>query len=1000
MKKMKRAVTTLSLFAIALLSSCGGEPVTTNPSTTATTNTGDTGTGTTSTDPIEESEFYVVFKGEEYEAGTNLKMTVGEGVAIFSAYMTDGSDGSFKVTTSDDTVIQVRNGGTVYPLKAGTATITVAEASNASEKMEFVVTVEDATVVPGGHSYATVSYDEKSRILGSLEKYAVDHYLTGITLFSNGSNVCYNTRYEPLPKSYISGYGWGTTREGSFKEDLKNPLGGHGDYYNIATTSLPAHANAINASGSDVSTVYGYIADAYYQTRLNETNDGYEWYPSLATDDRPISVDENGVAYEKTDAKYNYNKRWRIHLRDDVVYRTGSSKDNVKTYDQKKVALEDYLTPIKFALTAWNNQYRGAEMTSGVSGFEGAENYYGETKANKTGDTTALWDNTLWEKYMAKNIKVGTDDKGNFIEFNLLYPCTQFYAMYYLSSTLYSPLPEAFIKMWGPKGLGKFPNGATPVDTMLSVGPYYITDWQTQKVVNFKKNDSYFWKEDVFTHGDKVNKRKVYNIGGISYNQVSDATISKNNFLSGQTDSYSPNKDELANEFKSTNGEGTNGAMSWRKYETLGDSNFKINVNASTKQQWLQRFGPTGTIYQHAAGVESTATWSGVKPYMSDPHFLNFLSFSLDRKSICEARGMKPTQEYFADNYLINPEDGTTYNSTPAHKAVLANRYNDTFGYNVDAAKDELREVMDGTITDMVEAGLLETENSGAGAGSSANPYLIPITMEWMNTNDKTDYADVFTSIIRVFDEVIAEDYSGGYKLNIIETNGSSDYEEVYNKMRRGEFDLGFGAISGNSLNPLNFMEVLKSDNSSGFTLNWGPDTSKIDADDPIVYDGKKWSYDSLWAAGDSAALLTKTGDIANTVNVSTKGTGNNKYESYDATAGAEKVVYKLSFKQLIEAGAANIRIRLSNASAAGDTYSLEESGATSANDYVGTFEVGAAYNTAIVEGDDGSETTEDANTVTFTFTYTAVINGAETSFTTTLTLLTGRGIKNSEKKS
>jgi hypothetical protein len=49
------------------------------------------------------------------------------------------------------------------------------------------------------------------------------------------------------------------------------------------------------------------------------------------------------------------------------------------------------------------------------------------------------------------------------------------------------------------------------------------------------------------------------------------------------------------------------------------------------------------------------------------------------------------------------------------------------------------------------------------------------------------------------------------------------------------------------------------------------------------------------------------------------------------------------------------------------------------------------------VEGDDGSETTEDANTVTFTFTYTAVINGAETSFTTTLTLLTGRGIKNSK---
>ena len=49
-----------------------------------------------------------------------------------------------------------------------------------------------------------------------------------------------------------------------------------------------------------------------------------------------------------------------------------------------------------------------------------------------------------------------------------------------------------------------------------------------------------------------------------------------------------------------------------------------------------------------------------------------------------------------------------------------------------------------------------------------------------------------------------------------------------------------------------------------------------------------------------------------------------------------------------------------------------------------------------IIENDDGTTSEDDANTVTFTFTYTAVINGAETSFETTLSLFTGRGIKNS----
>ena len=62
-------------------------------------------------------------------------------------------------------------------------------------------------------------------------------------------------------------------------------------------------------------------------------------------------------------------------------------------------------------------------------------------------------------------------------------------------------------------------------------------------------------------------------------------------------------------------------------------------------------------------------------------------------------------------------------------------------------------------------------------------------------------------------------------------------------------------------LDPLGFMEVLKSDNTSGFTLNWGPDTSSME-EDKIIYDGKEWSFDGLWTAATKGAIVERDGGV------------------------------------------------------------------------------------------------------------------------------------------
>ncbi len=1024
MRKLAKTAVVIGIASIALLGSCRK---TDNSSAKPTPRP------TTSNNTV--GDFTVSFKGEEFASGesANITLTVNEGVAILVPTL-DGEDSTsvtdFNFVSDHPEIVDVNtNTGYLSPKSAGKAVITVTYAKKAGKELKINVDVvasstskglEDLTAVKT--KSGKIDYEEKSRILATLEKYAVDNYLTGITLFSNGSRVLYNDRYKPLPTSYVTGYGWGTMREGRLTADLPNALGGHPDYYTIGTTSLPSHANAMNASGSDVSTVYNLIANAYYETRLNSTNDGYEWYPKLAKDNRPIPIDEDGNAIASTDARFNRNKRWRIHVKtgNQYTYRTASTKTKdgtaISSFNNRPIALEDYITPLKLMLTNWNGQYRGSELTDGISGFKGAASYFTATSDNKTGDNTAIFDATAWDRYMGNssghlvdkngqvtskrgNIITGTDDNGDYIEFNLLQPCTQFFAMYYLSSSLYSPLPESFVRLWNPsKELGKSPDGYTEVDTMLSSGPYFIQNWDSvgKTGISFSKNDTYFYKQD--EDGDFASSpRKVYQLHGVQYNAVQQSAILKNDFLNGNIDSYGPNKDDLKGDMKNMTGTGT--GMTWTAYQTKGDSNFKLNVNASNIQQWKDRFGKTGSIYQHNSDKPTDNNYSSVKPYMSSIHFLNFLSYALDRETICAARGMTPTQEYFSDNYIIDPEKGTSYNATDAHKAVLSERFNSTYGFNKEAAKSELRIVFDEVLEKMRNNGELTTAQGGTGEpGTKTNPYLVPIDMFWMNVSDLTDYSDVFDSIKSVFDEVSqSRKYQGAYKLDIHTPTPSADYNQVYDRMRRGDFDIGFGAVSGNSLDPLNFLEVLKSDNSSGFTLNWGPDTDKVSPD--IVYGGKTWSFDSLWQAANTGVVLTEQGDISNVQNVSTKNAaGLYKYE--ERNSDASSVTYKVSFQQLISAGAHIQEISLIASDKTQNFVLNDESGEAvslhidASTNWTGLITVGKEFN-RVLNKKTGEES--DNNLVTLKVTYTAVDSeGTEHDFTTSLSLLTYHGVMGS----
>ena len=115
-----------------------------------------------------------------------------------------------------------------------------------------------------------------------------------------------------------------------------------------------------------------------------------------------------------------------------------------------------------------------------------------------------------------------------------------------------------------------------------------------------------------------------------------------------------------------------------------------------------------------------------------------------------------------------------------------------------------------------------------------------------------------------MLEEVFNDEAVCGGKVKLeVENVAVAVWSDVYyKKMMVGQFDIGFGGISGNTLNPLNFMEVLKSDNSSGFTLNWGPNTNNPAT--LIEHNGKQYTYDALWQAADTGALIAEDGSNAN----------------------------------------------------------------------------------------------------------------------------------------
>jgi len=684
------------------------------------------------------------------------------------------------------------------------------------------------------HTYSNASYAERQKILGLLEKYAVDNNLTGMTLFGDGSYIAYNDRIKsPTEWNYIPGYGFGILAEGTITADLASETKAEWKrYYHTYEADIPSTLNYMNAKESTVGELADLLNGSYFGTQIDENNNTkYRWFGNLAED---ASTVKNGLltpVNEDSDGKATEYK-FKVKLGADATYTTLSSNSSIAAFNGREVAKDDYLTPYKLLFSQKIGYARAAETFGSSSALKGAQEYY-----NKTKDATT-WEqmNQAWNDTLGKYIFF--DDEG-YLHITFAVSKTPFYAMYTANSSMYAPVPADYItalgtaagydnaadaaKVWGNQTDSGHGN-LTPVDTVLSTGAYAVETWNTSSFT--------------FKRTGRVIGNNLYKMEGVHYKIFSasknDENAAYDQFTAGTFDSAGVPKAYLDKEKSKP-----------YVHQTTDSSTFKINYNTCDAAEWEALFGENGSITQ----TPKSQYWA-LKPAMSNDAFVKGLGFSIDRKTFADTYGRSATGNYFGNGYFSDPENGVIYNTTEDHKKAVSEVINDdtdAYGYSLTKAQSYFKTAAEELIT----------------SGAYAKGDTINIEIAWQTEAQSSGQGATLKKMLEDAFNKSEANTEYGLTLNINNYACAVWSDVYYKKMMVGQFDLAFGSINGNTLDPLNFLEVLKSDNTSGFTLNWGVDTNVVSSN--MIYDGKAWSFDALWQAADSSALV-KNGQKVNYV--------------------------------------------------------------------------------------------------------------------------------------
>lgn len=796
-------------------------------------------------------------------------MNKGEETTVSVSSVTNGMD--FEYSSSNKSVATIDDYGRIRALSEGNTTITVTAKKNQytkSNSFNLVVTDLKNTTQQYGHNVG--SSREKSEMIGALENYSLANHLAGIPIAQNDGYTTFSKRIKLATTEYIDNYGFGLLGEGSLDESAE-PINDNDsnfkDYLHLPCASGRAVLNdkskmrTNHAIYKEDRELCGYITSSFWDKKMNETKNGYVWYPVLAKDkviydnheysfDRPIAIYQNEEVKPGEDPNPTglYNT-WRVYVKtglsDGIKYRYNGKSWDIDL-DGRNVELEDY----EFVFRLLLNRNYAANPEAFAYNIVGGESYFKRT-AGISGDDEAL---SIWNNWKDKGIlgfKSGVDEtNGEYIQLTITSEINRFDAMQAFSSKILSPLPEEFIKTIGEgsikDGTDRYGNRSHVknhdgklTDFVLSLGPYMFETNEDGYYLAFKKNNQ--WTND-------PNRYNFAGIKAICVDSFENSTAVINLFDRG----YLDNADipiRFISELKNQPG----------VYKTKGDTILKLNINSCTQEQWDEMY--SNSYY--------SGNWP-VKPWMNNDNFLKGLFYSINRIEFADYCGMSPSINYFPDSYLI--DENTPYNKTEAHmKAIEAFQTYDsegksTYGYSLDKAVYYFKTA----VNELVSSGLLEY-------GTKEKPTELKFSIKYTSPVELLNFRN---QIFDYFKKAFNDDRVCNGRIVLVVESTSLRYRLDLEVMG-GLFDLLCNStIYGDMTSYLDLMHQFNwedwEDNSSLYdrNYNYGVDTSVVVPEKPLVYNGEIWSFDTL------LSVVSNKGVTVDAMNKS--------YVDYSSSGGAD----------------------------------------------------------------------------------------------------------------
>ena len=659
-----------------------------------------------------------------------------------------------------------------------TLTYSVEDSEGLSASVDRTVTVLGVPYADGTYNFKFADEETRNTFFGAAERYLMDTVKGGVPLFSNSGYTMYNTDRMDLPvDEAVPVLNWAPTFADFTEDDEGLQIepgvqGEPGNYtYRTALQNSPSTMHQWEYEDADSADMITLFQDSLYYFDLNDDADSWEVQPGLADGD-PEGQDLSENEFGR-DTGYVFE----IPIREDLEWGYHEDTDTSGFPDgHEEITAHDFEDTYKKAMDEeWFRAW------SGGGNFDNPAQRILNSREYREGEVE--WDEVGIE---------AIDDYTLELEFEV--EMDDWRVQYWLTSFVLSPI-NLDVYEWAEEDGGAY---GTQPEYVAAHGPFVLDYWEDDVVLRFSENENFHDPDrHDFTH------RIVRVIDG------NDVRFQE--FLEGNLDAA---------------------AVPGESYEDYSDheqihfipgaTTFRLMINGTQTPEGQEEQFP---------GSDYTP-----EPILGYDSFKQALYFGLDREYL--ARDVMitstPNMYLFSEAYVVDPAgSGLAFRNTPEGETVGEGLSPDTYGYNLDLARDLVEDAIEEAVADgFYEEGDTIEMDVFFFSGSATQEQMGAYIAEQIN------------------DEFGHE----GYDIDFDVTATSQDFPAIYfDYMMVGEFDLSIGGISGSTLDAASFLDVFSSDNRGGFTLNFGIDTSQPDIEVTYEMDGEEvtelWSFDGIFEA-------------------------------------------------------------------------------------------------------------------------------------------------------